>query len=86
MSNAVLANELEAYERMKEKLLKEHEGKVIVIKDGKLIGVYDDEEEAFKNVVENYGFVPVLIKRIVREEKPENLPSYTYGLLSVIME
>ena len=86
MSDTVLAKELEAYKRMKEKLLKENEGKVVAIKDSNIIGIYDSEEEAFKNVVENYGFVPVLIKRIVREEKPENLPSYTYGLLSVTME
>ncbi len=78
----VLVNELKAYERMKEELLRKYEGKVVVIKDGKLIGVYDSEEEAFKDVVEKYGPIPVLIKRVVREEKPEHIPAYTYGLLT----
>ena len=86
MTNNVLANELKAYEDMKDELLKKYEGKVAVIKDGKLIGIYDCEEEAFKNVVEKYGLVPVLIKRITRKETVEHLPSYTYGLLSVILE
>jgi hypothetical protein len=86
MSDIVLANELKAYERMKENLLKEHEGKVVAIKDGELIGIYNSEEEAFKDVVEKYGVIPVLIKRITREEKLEQLPSYTYGLLSVTMK
>ena len=82
----VLVNELKAYERMKEELLRKYEGKVVVIKDGKLIGVYDREEEAFKDIVEKYGPIPVLIKRVVREEKPEHIPAYTYGLLTAIIE
>ncbi len=82
----VLINELKAYERMKEELLRKYEGKVVVIKDGKLIGVYDSEEDAFKDVVEKYGPVPVLIKRVVRKEKPEHIPAYTYGLLTAIIE
>ena len=82
----VLADELRAYERMKEELLERYEGKVIVIKDGKVIGVYDSVEEAFEDVVERYGSIPVLIKRVVREEKPEHMPAYTYGLLSAVTE
>ena len=82
----ILINELKAYERMKEELLRKYEGKVVVIKDGKLIGVYDSEEEAFKDIVEKYGPIPVLIKRVVREEKPEHIPAYTYDLLTAIIE
>ena len=86
MSDISLTDELEAYKSMKEKLLEENEGKVVAIKDRKLIGIYDTEEEALKDVLEKYGFVPVLIKRIAREERIEDLPSYTYGLHSVIIE
>jgi len=82
----ILINELKAYERMKEELLKKYEGKVVVIRGGKVIGVYDSEEEAFNDVIEKYGPIPVLIKRVVREEKPEHIPAYTYGLLSAIIE
>ena len=80
-----LREELEAYEKMKAELLEKYRGKVVVIKDGRLVGVYDSEEEAFKDVLEKYGFVPVLIKRVVEKEKPEEIPSYTYGLLSVVL-
>ena len=82
----VLVNELKAYERMKKDLLRKYRGKVVAIKDGKIIGVYDSEEEAFNDVVNKYGFVPVLIKRVVDEEKPEHIPAYTYGLLSTVIE
>lgn len=81
-----LARELEAYNRMKEELIKKYEGKVVAIKNGKLIGVYSSEEEAFKDIVKKYGFTPVLIKHVSRKEKIEHLPAYTYGLLSVTVE
>ena len=82
---AVLRRELEAYEKMRKELLERYRGKVVAIKDGKVVGVYDSEEEAFKDVVEKYGLVPVLIKRVVEREKPEEIPSYTYGLLGVVL-
>ena len=80
-----LRKELEVYEKMREKLLEKYRGKVVAIKDGKLVGVYDSEEEAFQDVVEKYGLVPVLIKRVTEKEKPEEIPSYTYGLLGVVL-
>ena len=81
----VLEKELKAYEEMKEELLKKYRGKVVAIKEGKLLGVYESEEDAFKDVLEKYGLVPVLIKRVVDKEKPEEIPSYTYGLLGVVL-
>ena len=75
--------EYRAYEKMKRKLLERYEGKVVVIRDGKLVGVYESEEEALKDVLGKYGLEPVLIKRVVRKEGAEQLPSYMYGLTSV---
>lgn len=80
-----LKKELEAYERMKPELLRKYQGKVVAIKDGRLVGVYNSEEEAFNDVLKKYGFVPVLIKRIKEGESPVEIPSYTYGLLSVVL-
>jgi len=83
--DGVLKKELEAYERMKGELLEKYRGKVVAIKDGELVGVYDSVEDAFRDIVERYGLVPVLIKRVTEEEKPEEMPSYTYGLLSAVL-
>lgn len=80
-----LIKELQAYERMKRKLLKKYEGKVVAIKNEKLIGVYDSEEKALEDVLNKFGLVPVLIKRVTRDEKPEQMPAYTYGLLKVVI-
>ena len=75
-----IRRELEAYRRMEEELLREHEGKVVLIKDGKLVGVYDSEEEAFRAALEKFGPVPVLIKRVRREGRPEEVLAFTLGL------
>ena len=61
----VLIKEEEAYNRMKEKLLEKYEGKVVAIKNGMVIGVYNSEEEAYRDVVEKYGPIPILIKRVL---------------------
>ena len=84
-SVTIIEKELKAYEEMKEELLKKYRGKIVAIKEGKLLGVYESEEDAFRDVLEKYGLVPVLIKRVVDKEKPEEIPSYTYGLLGVVL-
>ena len=84
-SVSVLEKELKAYEEMKEELLKKYRGKVVAIKDGKLLGVYESEEDAFKDILEKHGLVPILIKRVVDKEKPEEIPAYSYGLLGVVL-
>lgn len=78
-----ILEEYRAYEKMKRGLVEKYEGKVVVIRDGKLVGVYESEEEALKDVLNKYGLKPVLIKRVTRREEPEQLPSYMYGLTSV---
>lgn len=78
-----MRREYEAYLRMKDDLLRKYEGKVVLIKDGRLVGVYDSEEEALKEALERFGPVPVLIKRVRRKEKAEELPALALGLTSV---
>jgi len=86
MSEVNVFIEEEGYNRMKEKLLEKYEGKVVAIKNGMVIGVYDSEEEAYRDVVEKYGPIPILIKRVLRKEQIEYLPAYVYGLLSAVIE
>ena len=65
MSEVNVFIEEEGYNRMKERLLKKYEGKVVAIKNGMVIGVYNSEEEAYRDVVEKYGPIPILIKRVL---------------------
>ena len=65
MSEVNVFIEEEGYNRMKERLLRKYEGKVVAIKNGMVIGVYNSEEEAYRDVVEKYGPIPILIKRVL---------------------
>mgnify|MGYP001772646845 CR=1 FL=1 len=82
LSEATRRN-LEAYERMKRELLERHRGKVVAIVDGQLVGVYEDEDAALRDVVERFGLVPMLIKRVEEERPIQVPPSYAYGLMQV---
>lgn len=46
---------------MKKELLEKYKDRVVAIRDGILIEIYDGEE-AFKDIVEKYDFISVLYK------------------------
>ncbi|MGC9087746.1 MAG: DUF5678 domain-containing protein [Conexivisphaera sp.] len=77
-----LLRDLEAYEGMKDELLRKYRDKVVAIKDGELVGVYEDEAQAYEDVVRKYGLVPVLIKRVEEVEELADMPAYVHGLLN----
>ncbi len=79
----VLETELQKFEALKEELLQHHEGKYALIVGDELVGVFDHREEAYKDGLAKKGNVPMLIKRISREEPTESAPALTLGLLSV---
>ncbi len=68
-----IIEEAKRFETMKDELLEKYEGKIIAMKDGKVVGVYDSEEETVKDVVKRFGLVPVLIKRVRRNEPVEEI-------------
>ena len=76
----LLKDEVEAYERMRPELLQKYRGKVVAVKGGRLVGVYDSEVEALRDALERFGLVPVLIRR-VGEERPAELVNLLTGLL-----
>ena len=57
---------------------------MVVIKNGELIGVYESEAETLQAALDKFGLEPVLIKRVLRKERPEEMPAYTFGLVSPI--
>jgi len=84
-SGCVLDKELEAYEKMKQELLEKYRGKVVAVLGGKLVDIYDNEEEAYADIIEKYGLVPVLIKRAEEREHVEYNPAYVNRLLDVVL-
>jgi len=73
--------ELRHFDSIKEELLKHHEGKFALIIGTELIGTFDTAEMAYKKGIETRGNVPMLIKRISKDETPDTIPSMTFGLL-----
>ena len=78
----VMLRNLEAYNRMKAELLQKYRDKVAVIKDGELVGVYDDHVQAYEDSVKKFGLVPILIKRIEEDEEYADIPAYVHGLIN----
>jgi hypothetical protein len=59
-----LEKELATYEREKERLLCENEGRFVVIFDDKVEGVWDTYEDALKIAYSKFGLKPFLVKQI----------------------
>jgi len=76
-----LKRELEFFESQKEELLKHHEGKYALIIGEELLGTFDSSAKAYASGISARGNVPMLIKRIERDETPGSIPSLTLGLL-----
>lgn len=68
-----LRAEIAAYERMRSDLEIEHLGEWVVVHGGKVIGTYDDFQEAAETAVDRFGRGPYLIMRI--GEPPLTLPA-----------
>ena len=75
-SNSGLSGELETYEAHKAELLAEHEGKFVLIKGDKIVGVYDTHEEALARGYQDYLDEPFLAHEI----SPVELPIYFYQI------
>ena len=63
-----LEKELETYERLKEQLLLESDGKYAVISGDALLGVYSTYDDALKIGYEKCSLNPFLVKKITAIE------------------
>lgn len=73
-----LAQEYAVFEEMRTELESKHMGKIIVIKGEKVVGTYDNMEDAARAAVQCFGRGPYLIKEIGEPEVV--LPSMVYGV------
>ena len=61
---AQLEREIAKYEELRSELERDHFGQWVVIYSGKLVGTYDDFQEAARNAVQNFGRGPYLIRQV----------------------
>ena len=68
-----LMQEMDAYDHMRASLETEHLGKWDLVHDGKLIGTYDNFQDAADDANRRFGRGPYLIRKI--GEGPMTLPA-----------
>ena len=59
-----LADELKAYEAMKETLMEHHKGKFVLIHGGDFIDAFDTFDHAAREAVRRFGRGPYLIRQV----------------------
>jgi len=77
---SVLAKEIRAYEKHRDDLLTDSEGKYVLIKADKVVGTFESKFDAIHEGYRRFGNVPFLVKKIVKIEVPLDFVS---GLLKV---
>jgi len=59
-----LQEEIEAFENMKDELLRHHNGKFVVFKGKELIGAFDTFDNAAREAIQRFGNGPYLIRQV----------------------
>jgi hypothetical protein len=75
----VLNRELAAYEREKARLLKEHEGKFVLIVGDDVIGIFDTQFAAIDEGWKLFPGKPILTKKITPTEEVVFIPRRVAG-------
>lgn len=70
----MLKKEYKFYQDNQKKFIQKYNGKVLLIVGEKLIGVFDDEESAYKEAINKYELGKFLIQRCA----PENETTQTF--------
>jgi len=75
-----LKKEMETFEAQKAELINRSKGKYALIKDDKVVGIFDSQIDAIQQGYERFGNVPFLVKLIVEVEPPLNFTSNLLGV------
>ncbi|MBI4548439.1 MAG: hypothetical protein HY707_10685 [Ignavibacteriae bacterium] len=75
-----LDNEIRTYELHRSELLGNSKGKFALVKDDKIVGIFEDKLDAIRQGYERFGNVPFLVKQILEVETPQN---FTSNLLAI---
>jgi len=76
-----LKKELQTFERMKEKLTKSSLGRIVVIHEDELVGVYNSEDEALAEGARRFSTQPFLVSRIQLNEDEVCILALALGIL-----
>lgn len=80
MPEGLLKKELETFNKNKEKPVETDLGRYALVKDSRVIGCFDTENDAIKIGLERFGNVPFLVKKIEQVEQTHNFTSNLIGV------
>ncbi len=66
-----LAREEAAYEKERDRLIREHDGKIALIHEDEVVGAFPTVDEALLEGYRRFGLVKMVLKRIGDSETPE---------------
>ncbi len=73
-----LEKEIHAYEKMREELERQHDGKYVVFSGDTLFGVFDDLDSAAQAAIAKFGRGPYLIRQV--GENPDDTMAHLLHL------
>ena len=68
--------EVEAFERMKDALLKKHLGQYVAVYRGEVVGVGSNKEGLTRQMYEQFGSVTMYVHQVVKQEPVYYIPSF----------
>ena len=69
MENDILKDEYEYYKKQKADLIEKYEKKFVVIKEQKILGIYDNRNEALNETIKNHSLGTFLLHQIIKNEE-----------------
>lgn len=80
MDVSLLKQELKTYEENKAELVKNNNGKYVLIKGKEIVKIFSTDEEAVTFGIKKFGNVPFLVKKI---QEVEQTQYYTSSLIKL---
>jgi hypothetical protein len=78
---SMLEEEMAYYNQHREEFLSKYEWKYLLIKGSELLGTFNDAQEAYREGLRRFGNVPFLIKSVLREERVQQIPALSLGII-----
>ena len=72
--------ELKTYEQNRDHLLDTADGKIVLIHNSQVLGVYESKIDAIAAGYQQFGNVPFLVKQVANIETPHNFMSNRLGV------
>ena len=77
-----LEEDFEYFESIRDTLLKEHFGKVALVKNKAVVGIFDTDQAAYDEGMRLFPGEEFLIQEILTEDVLRDMPAVYFGLLN----